>query len=311
MRPSVKNHPSRSDLLVKTGCPTCGSEGLSVFYMVNDVPAFSGAALSTPEEALQIPHGDIILCFCEVCTFITNTAFHPIFENQLPAPPLYLERTSNPSEVLSAFRKTVGDRKEPLLFEVPDTERILREFRFWEIFYDRCSYFSAGSLLPLFRESGFDILDLRRRPEDLSLVLEARPSTGDPSERPHAFEDSQAIAETVRHFSESIGEILELHERRTAQMVSRGEKIVLWGSPLRTVSFMTTLSAEASIPYVVSPDSSLWGKFLPGLGKEIRSPQSLKQDPPDWMIVVDPVAQGEISNLVSEMGLSTQVTPAV
>ena len=42
-----------------------------------------------------------------------------------------------------------------MFFEVPATEIILREQRFWDIYYEHCSYFSPHSLDRLFRAAGF------------------------------------------------------------------------------------------------------------------------------------------------------------
>uniref|UniRef100_B8HV72 C-methyltransferase n=1 Tax=Cyanothece sp. (strain PCC 7425 / ATCC 29141) TaxID=395961 RepID=B8HV72_CYAP4 len=56
-------------------CPNCGHQGLSIFYEVSNVPVHSCLMLSTPQEALAFPTGDVVLGFCNSCGFITNTVF--------------------------------------------------------------------------------------------------------------------------------------------------------------------------------------------------------------------------------------------
>ena len=62
---------------VKTVCPSCSAAGMSVFYELEGVPVHSVLLLSTREEALNYPKGDIALGFCPTCGFISNVAFDP------------------------------------------------------------------------------------------------------------------------------------------------------------------------------------------------------------------------------------------
>jgi C-methyltransferase C-terminal domain/Methyltransferase domain len=56
-------------------CPSCGCDQVRVFYESWSVPVNSVLLLSSREQALTFPTGDIRLGFCEVCGFIYNIAF--------------------------------------------------------------------------------------------------------------------------------------------------------------------------------------------------------------------------------------------
>ena len=56
-------------------CQACGSGDLQIFYRMEDVPAHSCLMLSSREEALAFPRGDIELGFCRGCGFIGNVRF--------------------------------------------------------------------------------------------------------------------------------------------------------------------------------------------------------------------------------------------
>src|SRR5918996_3397420 len=58
-------------------CPSCGSDQVSIFYELGNVPVHSVVLLSSREEALDFPRGDIALASCEQCGFIHNAAFRP------------------------------------------------------------------------------------------------------------------------------------------------------------------------------------------------------------------------------------------
>jgi SAM-dependent methyltransferase len=58
-------------------CPSCGSSEVTAFYEVQNIPVNSCILLSTEQEALDFPRGDVVLGFCKSCGFISNVAFDP------------------------------------------------------------------------------------------------------------------------------------------------------------------------------------------------------------------------------------------
>lgn len=58
-------------------CPSCQTSDTFIFYEVKNVPVNSCAMLSSKEEALRYPLGDVVLGFCKTCGFIFNLTFDP------------------------------------------------------------------------------------------------------------------------------------------------------------------------------------------------------------------------------------------
>jgi SAM-dependent methyltransferase len=58
-------------------CPACRSVDVETFYEADRVPVHSCVLVSTREEALGFPTGQIRLSFCASCGFIFNSAFDP------------------------------------------------------------------------------------------------------------------------------------------------------------------------------------------------------------------------------------------
>jgi SAM-dependent methyltransferase len=56
-------------------CQACGGADVQIFYRIEGVPAHSCLMLSSREEALAFPRGDIELGFCRGCGFIGNVRF--------------------------------------------------------------------------------------------------------------------------------------------------------------------------------------------------------------------------------------------
>lgn len=56
-------------------CQSCESSGLQIFYEALAVPIHNSLLVSSRQEALDFPTGDIRLSFCSTCGFIQNSAF--------------------------------------------------------------------------------------------------------------------------------------------------------------------------------------------------------------------------------------------
>jgi hypothetical protein len=75
------------------------------------------------------------------------------------------------------------------------------------------------------------------------------------------------------------------------------------------VAFLTTLDTIDKIQYVVDINPHRHGKFIPGVGKQIMSPEFLKEYQPDRVIVMNPIYCDEIQKMLDDMGVKTQVLP--
>ncbi|MEE8141496.1 MAG: class I SAM-dependent methyltransferase [Planctomycetota bacterium] len=62
-------------------CHSCGHGSLQIFYQVLQIPVHSCFMVSTREEALSFPKGDLKLGFCPACGFIQNNLFQPEMHN--------------------------------------------------------------------------------------------------------------------------------------------------------------------------------------------------------------------------------------
>jgi SAM-dependent methyltransferase len=221
-----------------------------------------------------------------------------------------LEHIDQTAEFVQTVRRSIGDRlNTAVLFEIPDTTRVLREMAFEDIYYEHCSYFTPGSLARLFRGCGFEVTDLYRAYGEQYLLIEARP-VATPSQKIHPLEETLVqAAEDVKYFATQINHKLQQWKQYLQQMHQQGKRLVVWGSGSKCVAFLTTLNTGDLIQHVVDINPHRHGKFIPGLGKEIMSPQFLKEYKPDQVIVMNPIYCNEIQQMLDEMGVSTQIVP--
>jgi hypothetical protein len=222
-----------------------------------------------------------------------------------------LEHIQNTREFVSMIRRAIGDRSDAVVFfQIPEVFRILRELAFWDIYYEHCSYFSAGSLGRLFRKSGFDVIDLWTDFDDQYLMIEARPGVSGPLVPPLPQEDDlKDLFPLAGYFTQAIKTKARNWLNRLKEYHQSGMRVVLWGGSSKAVAFLTTLKVKDEIEFVVDINPHKIGTFIAGSGQEIVSPEFLADYLPDVVIVMNPVYIPEIRKMLGDLGLSPLVVP--
>ncbi len=219
-----------------------------------------------------------------------------------------LEHIQHPLEFVSTLRRAIGDRQEAIVFfQVPDTTRILDERAFWDIYYEHCSYFTAGSLKRLFRRSGFEVLDLWTGYDDQYLMIEARPGSFPTANGAVPDDDLEDLARKVRQFSADVRALRQGWEIRLKELHKNGRRVVVWGGGSKGVAFLTTLQAANEIICAVDINPHKHGTFMAGSGHPIVSPAQLPEIKPDLVVVMNPIYCQEIADQLAEMGLAPEL----
>jgi hypothetical protein len=91
------------------------------------------------------------------------------------------------------------------------------------------------------------------------------------------------------------------------RMHDQGRKPVVWGSGSKCVAFMTTVGLEGEIEYIVDINPHRHGKFIPGLGREVKPPEFLKTYDPGVVIVMNRIYTEEIRTRLEKMGLAPEL----
>jgi SAM-dependent methyltransferase len=221
-----------------------------------------------------------------------------------------LEHIPDVERFMRDLRTVLDGQDTVLLFEIPDVQRILDETAFWDVFYEHCSYFSAGSLARLFERCGFEILDLRRVFDDQYLVIEARVAgSGDSlsADGRALADDLERLIKGVDQFELNISLTRDRWRTQIEDVRAAGGKVVLWGSGSKSVSFLTTMGITDEIEYVVDINPNKHGTFNAGTGQQIVAPEFLVDYGPALVIVMNAVYYDEISANLVELGVETQV----
>ena len=73
----MRTQEASKRLEIAKTCFNCGSDSLSPFYDIQNVPGHSCLLIDNRDEALAYPKGDLQLAYCQRCGFIENTLFDP------------------------------------------------------------------------------------------------------------------------------------------------------------------------------------------------------------------------------------------
>lgn len=221
-----------------------------------------------------------------------------------------MEHISPVGDWMRDIRAAIGDQPDTIvLFELPDVLRILEEAAYWDVYYEHCSYFSAGSLARLFRATGFEVLEVTREYDDQYLVIEARPSvTPAPGDPLPNEDDIERLRASLEPFERSVEASLTNWSAEIRAVRARGGRVAIWGSGSKGVSFFAGLGETAQlVDYAVDINPYKHGKFMAGSGHRIVAPEQLVADRPELVIVMNPIYLGEIAELLTKLGVQTNL----
>jgi len=204
--------------------------------------------------------------------------------------------------LLQSMEATVGSS---LFVEVPDTERILREAAFWDIYYEHCSYFTVSSMTAALLRAGLTPVRVGLGFDDQYILAKAIPGTKDAL--PQQTESLRKLGPLVKAFGRDAGSAIELWRTRLAGAQHRGEEVVLWGASSKTVSFLSAVGLGDVTVVDINPHKQ--GQWLPGVAVEVLSPRVLADMAPGLVIPMNPIYTSEIRADLLSMGLEPDLEP--
>ncbi|MBN7795254.1 class I SAM-dependent methyltransferase [Parahaliea mediterranea] len=219
-----------------------------------------------------------------------------------------LEHISQTGDFVAGVRRAIGEYRCDVFFQIPEATRILADCAFEDIYYEHCSYFTPGSLARLFRSKGFTVTKLSTEYDGQYLTIEARPrAAGDESPPLDQEDDLATLRRYTADFSSRVRKKLEQWRSVLDRAATNGDKVALWGSGSKAVSFLTTLELTSEIEQIVDINPHRWGHYMAGTGHPIVSPAELTESRPDLVIAMNPIYKREITRDLSSIGLSPTV----
>ncbi|MFQ5750224.1 MAG: methyltransferase, partial [Planctomycetota bacterium] len=154
-----------------------------------------------------------------------------------------------------------------------------------------------------FSRAGFRVEEIAETFDGQFLTLHARAAAGPVS----APEPSRApLADLVAGFSSLYRDKVELWKARLDRWKSQGKKVAAWGAGTKGTTFLNTLGRFGAVERVVDVNPRKHGRFVAGTGQVIIPPQGLAADPPQVVLIMNPIYHGEIAESVRKIGLDVE-----
>lgn len=218
-----------------------------------------------------------------------------------------LEHVDDPGAILRALRGALRDRPDvPVLVEIPEAGRILEEGAFWDMYHEHSNYLTRATAVELFESNGFLVEGTTLDYGSQYLLVEAR-AAGQP--RPARLDDAELgrLIAAVGHFTgQRDGQLthqVELISRHAAT-----GRVVVWGSGSKGTAFLHALGATAAdVDAVVDVNPHLADKYVAGTGHRIIAPATLRDEPADLVVAMNPVYLAEIRDDLARLGCGARL----
>ena len=188
-------------------------------------------------------------------------------------------------------------------FHVPNMDQIISGGNFWDIYYEHCSYFTQDYLSNLSKILNLQTLYCKSVYGGQYLAWsfrKGRKNHGIPANR------LSGSPETIVDFQNQ----MSLWGRKIKRFVDSGKKIALWGGGSKAVAFINSLELENEIAFVVDVNPNKNQTFLPASGHIVRTPEYLKQEQVDVILLMNPIYSSEVSTFIkAELNYSIELIP--
>lgn len=214
-----------------------------------------------------------------------------------------LEHIYDVNEFMGTLVRVIGERQIPVFFEVPDSMRVLNDCALEDIYYEHCSYFTAGSLARLFRHFGFAVTTICKAYDDQYLLLEAMAGEQLPEFELPRVESVDEVVAAVERFQDALP--AKLKEWR--DMMDHNTRIALWGSGSKCVSLLSSLDLSPDNICVVDINPYRHGRYMAGSGMKIMPPDYLRKFKPQRVVAMNRIYQVEIGEMLRQMHVSAEL----
>ena len=210
----------------------------------------------------------------------------------------YLEHMPNPGNFIKKIYSNLVENGVGMI-TVPNLDYLLRTKCFYEFVADHLSYFTKETLKYAFEINSFEIIDceLINNDNDILAVVKKKKN----------IKKKQNFKKPIQiNLSKDFEEVkILINDLRNivSKYTKDNKKVVIWGAGHRTLALLA-LSNLKNIEFVVDSAKFKQNKFTPVIHSPILSPENLKKEKIDLIIVMVPgIYPDEVIKAVKKMGI--------
>ena len=213
----------------------------------------------------------------------------------------YLEHMPEPTKVLNIINSNLSSNGLGLV-TVPNFDFLLKTKCFYEFVPDHLSYFTKETISNIFLNCGFVIkeISLINNENDILVIVEKSKKSKEINfKKPKAINLSSGIAE-IESLKIELKSLVKKYK-------DQNKKIAIWGAGHRTLALLS-ISNLVEIEYIVDSAKFKQGKYSPVLHTKIFSPEILKKNEIDLLIVMVPgIYPDEVIKTAKNMNLKADI----
>ena len=214
----------------------------------------------------------------------------------------YIEHMPEPGVVIKNIYNNTTSHAVGFV-TVPNLDYLLRTRCLYEFVADHLSYFTKKTLTYAFERNGFDVLECYTINEDNDIVAVVKKKR---TNNTNVAIKKKEPLDISGHFNE-VENLINNLQQIVDRYKTENKRIAVWGAGHRTLALLA-LSKLNSISYVVDSAKFKQGKFTPVLHLKIVSPEYLKKESVDLIIVMVPgLYPGEVLKTIAKMKLGAKV----
>ena len=221
-----------------------------------------------------------------------------------------LEHIDQPRRFLDDLRHIIGGRRDTIVFfEVPNVMFTLGDLGIWDLIYEHYSYFSVTSIARLFASCGFHVTNVHEAYDGQFLCVEAVPSENLTSPESLPSRGRQEMDALVAEFGDAYRQRVATMRSTLEHMASASQRVVVWGTGSKGVTFLNVLRTQDQIEYAVDINPRKQGMYVAGTGQKIMSPDFLKDYRPDIVLLMNRIYFDEVTQNLRQLGVNSEVVP--
>lgn len=214
-----------------------------------------------------------------------------------------VEHLADPVGFLDDVRDASGARAA-FYYEVPNAEYVFSDDGMWDLIYQHVGYFSRPSLDLALRAAGHRVIRLETAFHGQFLGIDAVSEQG----RDVAEPDPEAVAAAV----DRVETFADRHRARLArwdtELADEAGEVALWGAGAKGVAFLNLLDDTSAIDHVVDVNPRKAGRFVPGTGQRVSTPEDLRDRGVTSVLIMNPAYEDEIRHELGRLGVDATVT---
>ena len=178
------------------------------------------------------------------------------------------------------------------VIEVPYVRDLVARCEFDTIYHEHLCYFSVSALHSLFARHGLDLVDIERisvHGGSLRVFASRSGGTGASVKRLLEEEHASGVNRLAYYagFAEAVSGLRADLLALLRSLKGDGKRIAAYGASAKGSTLLNFFGiGSESLDYVVDRSTEKQGKFTPGTKLPIHSPEKLRQDKPDYLLLL-------------------------